>query len=558
MLENIAIKFGAKSGSPPLTLDLVPSITVFVGPNNSGKSALLGELFRHFSSAEDLAHTKILASAKFSSLNPPDIDQLIESIKRPSELDEHVSSGNIPVSVNGSMIQISNPSFINALSNPANDINSFCHYYLKYFILNMTGAVRLGLLQNSAMGALNKPTTTLDRLYTDDARRTKWQRVIVDALGLYAGIYNAQGGVLSTHFGMTPPRGERTHNADAIEWVRGALSVNHVSDGIRAFAGILAELHAGSHKIVLMDEPEAFLHPSLARRLGKEVALLASQESRQVFVSTHSADFLMGAVLSGARVNVVRLTWDGRQGTARLLDHSRLQELITDPMLRSVGVLSGLFHKNVIVTEADVDRAFYSEINERLSAASDQRAIEHPLFLNADNHQTIPRIVGPLRQLGIPAAAVFDLDAISEGGATWRQKLDACSYPSLQKPSSDDIRRKVHDALVAKAPSNDQKKFFKTNGGLSLLSGEELEAAQNFLTELENYGLFFVRMGEVEAWLGALNVPKGKNTWRTGIFQAMGSDPNSGSYVQPTSGDVWDFIGRIKNWLADPSRKGIP
>jgi hypothetical protein len=53
-------------------------------------------------------------------------------------------------------------------------------------------------------------------------------------------------------------------------------------------------------------------------------------------------------------------------------------------MLRSVGVLEGLFYNYVIVGEADADRAFYQEINERLPAA-------------------IPKIIEPLRKLGIPS-----------------------------------------------------------------------------------------------------------------------------------------------------------
>jgi hypothetical protein len=38
-----------------------------------------------------------------------------------------------------------------------------------------------------------------------------------------------------------------------------------------------------------------------------------------------------------------------------------------NPLLRSTGVLSGLFYEFVIVTEADADRAFYQEINDGTS-----------------------------------------------------------------------------------------------------------------------------------------------------------------------------------------------
>ncbi len=168
------------------------------------------------------------------------------------------------------------------------------------------------------------------------------------------------------------------------------------------------------------------MHPSLARMLGKELASAALTESKYVFVATHSAEFVMGAILSGADVNIIRLTYDNNNdvATARLLPSEELKQLMNDPMLRSVGVLSGLFFQNVIVTEGDSDRAFYQEINERLTAEGDSRAIPHALFLNAGNHQTIPSIITPLRKLGIPAAAIYDLDVIKLGKQEWKKNLE--------------------------------------------------------------------------------------------------------------------------------------
>jgi hypothetical protein len=37
----------------------------------------------------------------------------------------------------------------------------------------------------------------------------------------------------------------------------------------------------------------------------------------------------------------------------------------------------------------------------------------------------------------------------------------------------------------------------------------------------------------------------------------MGSDPAHKDYVKPASGDVWDFIGRINDWLKNPVRRGM-
>jgi chromosome segregation ATPase len=44
MITHLELKSSSSLGQPPLSIDLPPSITIFVGPNNSGKSQLLNEI----------------------------------------------------------------------------------------------------------------------------------------------------------------------------------------------------------------------------------------------------------------------------------------------------------------------------------------------------------------------------------------------------------------------------------------------------------------------------------------------------------------------------------
>jgi predicted ATPase len=64
---------------------------------------------------------------------------------------------------------------------------------------------------------------------------------------------------------------------------------------VKAFTGIITALTAGDPHVVLIDEPEAFLHPSLASMLGVEVSRAAVSSDKRVFVSTHSPFFVMVA-----------------------------------------------------------------------------------------------------------------------------------------------------------------------------------------------------------------------------------------------------------------------
>ena len=49
-----------------------------------------------------------------------------------------------------------------------------------------------------------------------------------------------------------------------------------------------------------------------------------------------------------------------------------------------------------------------------------------------------------------------------------------------------------------------------------------------------------------------------RTTWLINMFEKMGEDPESNSYLKPSDSDVWRFIANIKRWLTDPDRKGIP
>src|SRR5215470_720289 len=317
-------------------------------------------------------------------------------MKRRPEPGESMGDDWVPALVGGGLTRVHGPTYIGVRRNPSSNLSQFAQLYLRPLTLSLDGATRIGLLSPHERGDLRYPTQPLSRTLMDDPKRTRWRQIVYEAFGLYPGIDATDGNRLSVRFGNRVPPRERTLEQDIIDWLREARGLEDVSDGVKAFSGILLQLYAGDPRIIVVDEPEAFLHPSLARTLGRELASAARSEQKYVFAATHSADFVMGAIQSGAIVNIIRLTWSNEVATARLLPSAELVLLMNDPMLRSVGVLSGLFFQNVVVTEADADRAFYHEINERLSAARDPRAIPHPLFLNADNHQTIPAIVAPL------------------------------------------------------------------------------------------------------------------------------------------------------------------
>jgi hypothetical protein len=227
-------------------------------------------------------------------------------------------------------------------------------------------------------------------------------------------------------------------------------------------------------------------------------------------------------------------------------------KFMRNPLLRSTNVLNALFYEYVVVTESDADRAFYQEINERLLQSDPNAGIPNCLFINAQNKQTVQTIIKPLREIGIPAAGVVDIDILKEGGTVWSAFLDGGGLPEIDKQSLANVRPAVKKCL------EDTGRNMKRDGGIDLLSGADRESASNLFDQLDRYGLFVVRSGELESWLKNLGATGHGPAWLITVFEKMGDDPEAIDYLRPENEDVWAFLGQIKKWLQEPNRKGIP
>ena len=261
---------------------------------------------------------------------------------------------------------------ISALQAPSSNLSHFCRWYLAYNTLILDGSNRISLVNEQGAGDLQDPPhTSLQVLFHDNVRRKEVRRILHDAFGQYFVIDPTHLGHLRIRLAPRAPQSEEEergiHEA-AVKFHAAALPIEHGSDGVKAFTGMITEIIAGDPAVLLIDEPEAFLHPALAFTLGKEITLASLGSQKRLFVSTHSPNFVMGCIQSGAPINIVRLTYRGGIATARLLPSEDILRLMRNPLLRSTGVLGGLFYEFVVVTESDADRAFYQEINEALAA----------------------------------------------------------------------------------------------------------------------------------------------------------------------------------------------
>lgn len=557
MIDKIKLLFGASKSAQPL--EFIPStITIFVGPNNSGKSQALREIEFSIGPYHESQKYLIIDNVKLGELSHEEINSEINKSLVNSD------PANSWISLQKVTNKINNPSPVNfdkvSLIAQAQSINSDRQVYRKFLQLHTTkldGTNRLNLLNESSAGdLLQPPKNILSLIFKDNELRKRIRKIVFDAFEKYFVIDPTKLSILRVRLSESEPKSEETERGiheESIYFHQKAKEITNSSDGVKAYCGIITSLMAENNLVLLIDEPEAFLHPGLSYKLGKEIGRYTSNTNKRFIAATHSSNFLMGCILSGAETNIIRLTHSNTISTSRLLPNEDILKLIRNPLLRSTGVLNGLFYDSVIVVEADTDRAFYQEINERLLDANDERGIPNCLFVNAQNKQTVWDIVKPLRKLGIPAGGIVDIDVIKDGGSEFSKLMSSCFIPESMHSPLNSMRQQAVFSF------KQTEKNMKREGGINLLDNGEKESCISFFKLVNEYGIFIVPNGELESWLSDSVKASGHGPgWLLKVFEQMGEDPSNPSYIKPCEGDVWDFIGQIKNWTVNQERKGIP
>jgi hypothetical protein len=446
----------------------------------------------------------------------------------------------------------------------------------------LDGYSRLQQIEPRSLNSFyERPENYLTALHRDRARLEELRKRVHDTFDFYLAIdilnmSQARFVAAKEH----PGEREYSLGPDALAYFQEATDLREKSDGVRSFVGIHAALTSNEYRLILLDEPEAFLHPPLVRRLGFELTKMAAERGASIIAATHSADFLMGCVEAGHGVDIIRLGYDNQIATARTLPASDLMSMMRDPLLRSTGVLSALFHRAAVVCEGDSDGAFYSEINERLRLQAEKESPDgrastktsswarDVVFINAHSKQSVPRLMGALRKSGVPAAAVVDLDLLVDRGVVPELLQQAGVDESVYKPLGE-ARSQLHEKYKALAeaavPPSDgdedaqkernervkRKKegLIKRGGVKNLDSAKDQDALKYFLDSLARYGIFVPSCGELESWLPHVSqgLGKGKN-WLPNMFERMGT-LGQPDYLEPGDDDVWAFMREIALWI---------
>ena len=101
-------------------------------------------------------------------------------------------------------------------------------------------------------------------------------------------------------------------------WSESSKIIGEQGDGIKAYLRIIFSLFSLDRSIVLIDEPEAFLHPPQRRSLGRFISENARQE-KQIFIATHDSEFLRGILINPPPdLKIIHLSNDNGQYRLRI------------------------------------------------------------------------------------------------------------------------------------------------------------------------------------------------------------------------------------------------
>lgn len=499
-------------------------IVVVVGPNNAGKSATLRAIRDKL--GESAAQSPVLRSIQVRKQGTPDeFSEWIEGwAKRQPDNPHNPAFSAVGHTVHRSQISAGWQRSDNSLGPVARWLCHFLSADERLSICNPPGHVSL---------TQTGPSHPIHYMQRDDALELDLSTKFKNAFGADLVVHRNAGSNVPLYVGQRPALqgSEDRVSLTYIERLEQLPQLQTQGDGMRSFAGVLLATSVGRETIMLIDEPEAFLHPPQAKLLGTFL-IEGRGDDRQLFIATHSSDILRGVLdANSPDVKVVRIQRSGATNTVRLLDNGRVSELWSDPLLRYSNILDGLFHEGVIVCEADADCRFYSAVLEATNAASDSKRPDL-LFTHCGGKARLSVVIRALREVDVPVRAVADFDVLSEEeplktiaeslGIAWTEiQTDwriVKSAVDSKKPdlNTDDVKKEIANLLSSiktqtfppKAKTDIQAILKRSSpwahaklvGKAFVPSGDPSKACERLLNRLRSGGLFVVEVGELEGY----------------------------------------------------------
>jgi hypothetical protein len=503
-------------------------VVLIVGPNNAGKSAALRAIRDKLHNAAHPSHVvqnvKIRRTGTLQEFSDWLLGWTVRQVESPPDNPVFQALGH-------ALHQNQAHSEWNRTDHMLGGLARwFCHLLSadeRLQICNPPGNIAL---------ARDNPSHPIHFLLRDDKLELRLSTKFRKAFGADLIVHRNAGSHVPVHVGERPtplPEEDRV-SISYIERLEKLPTLHTQGDGMRSFAGVLLATSVGQENVMLIDEPEAFLHPPQARLLGTTLIQDRSGE-RQLFIATHSTDILRGVLnTESPEVKVLRIRRSGTKNVVRLLSNERIKELWGDPLLRYSNILDGLFHESVVVCESDGDCRFYAAVLDATLVGKGEDAKRPDLmFTHCGGKARLAMVIRALREVDVPVKAVADFDVLSNEeplksitealGLDWSEvQTDwkiVKSAVDAKKPdlTASDVQQEISKVLSNVTESSfPQKAKSEIQGILKRASawahakqvgkafvppGDPTKACERLLTTLRTAGLHVVEVGELEGYV---------------------------------------------------------
>ncbi len=466
-------------------------VTCIVGSNNVGKSQLLRDIVSLLESRSIVP--VVLSKVEVQgSLAHVTIEEVTDWLDKTAER-QLSPTGHSYIAMGGGQ-QLPAQAFVHQFQH--ND-PSFLGPTRPFFCWYADAGSRVGLgggsLGHAGMGPNPHP---LARLFRDGELEERLSDIACTTFGFPLTLDRINGNVrllVGEPSVPAPPMNRPTR--EYAEAVAALPPLESQGDGVKSFIGLALHAMVGEQSIILIDEPEAFLHQAQAKALGRWVASESQARHRQVVIATHSRDIILGLLAGRAEVTVLRLTREGNDSHLRQLKAHDLTSVWDDPILRYSNVLDGLFYRSVVICEADADCRFYSAVLDYYATITEGGVNpDEVLFVPSGGKDRIPSIARSLLSLGVETYAIADFDVL-KSKAKCKEIVEALGG---DWGTADTDYATMANALNANSGSGWEQT--KTQGLAAVPQGEASQAATNLLSTLRTKRVLIVPVGEMEGF----------------------------------------------------------
>lgn len=530
-------------------------LVIITGPNNSGKSSFLSEIYHGIRG--DHTQSRIIQSVEVKRLFDPEdfVSYVLKNYLKEPDIhgNYHFFSTSFQIG------------YLNHVASGQTPMMSFAELFVYFAETKM----RITEIEPAPIFDRTRipPEAPIQRLFASVALEEKVSVRIRSAFDKDLIVHRSAGQNIPCYVGDRPDwtkENDRTSD-EYISKLENLPRLEHEGDGIKSFAGIILRIMAFERPILIIDEPEAFLHPPQARLLGR-ILVEEQKKGVQIFIATHSTDVIKGVMEARPKaLQLGRIVRDMASFHLHWLDSGSLQDFLGSPLMRATNALDALFHVKTILCEGDRDCVFYSEI----SRAVGQQTQVDALFINCNGKDRMPEFITSFKQLGLDPLVIVDIDIIiapstlrrmvtTKGGdadklgrlaervsksvndqsppislgALIKKINDIVRDSDDNRPPTREIIREIKSVLDEVAPF----RMVKRAGWRAIPAGDAQRLYKELDMELQKLGIWIVPEGEIEGFLRT-GGPKGQQ-W---LSAALDRD----SQVDAELSEAREFVRKV-------------